>query len=176
MADPYDLSAAARKQDEPARGATQPEPRILVDSDWKKEAQAQKEKFAAQERDREEAGGAADAEALQADFPALVRSVAMQALLYLGGLPDPETGRAIVALDYGRHYIDLLEVLEKKTKGNLTADEETELRELLADLRARFVHVSRSVAAAMAERAAGGPAGPGGVATSGPRPGATPKA
>lgn len=168
MADPYDLSAAAKKGQSGA-GPAQPEPKIIVDSDWKQEAQAQKEKLAAIERDREESSAKGEGEMPEADFYGLVRSLAMQALLYLGGIPDPETGRAIVALDYGRHYIDLLDVLEKKTKGNLTSEEEKELRELLADLRARFVQLSRSVASAMAERAAAG-GGPG------PRPGAAPRA
>jgi len=163
MADPYDLSAALNKK--PGDAGSQPpsgEPRLVVDSDWKKQAQAEKEKLAAKEREMEAKSGGkgpVGPEEQEASFRSLVGTLASQALLYMGGLPDPETGRAIVAIDLAQHYVDLLGVLEDKTKNNLTEEEATELREVLAELRARFVYVSRAVANAMAQQAAGG--GPG---------------
>lgn len=161
MADPYDLSAATQKNSGDGGGSGPAgEPRIVVDSDWKKQAQAEKEKLAAKERELEAKGGGrgtgGEMEPPEASFRTLLGTLASQALLYMGGMPDPETGRAIVAVDLAQHYIDLLGVLEDKTKGNLSEEEATELREVLAELHARFVYVSRAVASAMAQQAAGG--------------------
>ncbi|TVQ60121.1 MAG: DUF1844 domain-containing protein [Phycisphaerales bacterium] len=120
------------------------QPKIIVDSDWKSQAQAEKERLTEQEAARPAKGAAgADPQGMPpADMRTLVGVLATQALMYLGGFPDPETGRAIVALDYARHYIDLLGVLEEKTKGNLSADEAQEIKEVLHELRTRYVRLS----------------------------------
>jgi len=140
MADPHDLTGGAPQ----GEGG---EKKIFVDTDWKAQAQAEKEKLAAEEARRasEEQGQSGAERVPQADFRAMLGSLATQALLYLGGIPDPETGRAIVGLDYARHYIDLLAVLEEKTKGNLTDDEAKELTEILQELRQRFVQISQAM-------------------------------
>lgn len=166
MSDPYDLSGAKKQ------GASAPEaPKLQVDSDWKAQAAAEREKLAAKEREMEsKSTGRSPAGAEEfppADFGGLVGTLASQALLYMGGMPDPETGRAIVAPEYARHAIDLLGVVQEKTKGNLTEQEAHELSEVLAELRSRYVQVSRAVAAAMAERMAAG----GGPAAGGPNVG-----
>lgn len=74
-----------------------------------------------------------------------------QALMYLGQFPDPQTGKAIIALDMAKLHIDLLGVLEEKTKGNLTPEEDRDLKGLLGELRMIFVEISRGVARAMQE-------------------------
>jgi hypothetical protein len=104
-----------------------------------------------------------------------------QALMYLGQIPDPQTGKGIIALDMAKVHIDLLGVLEEKTKGNLTPDEDRDLKAMLGELRMVFVEISRGVAKAMAEgrigprgemrpppAMGGGPAGPLPPAMSGP--------
>ncbi len=68
------------------------------------------------------------------------------AVLYLGGMPDPQTGQAVVSLDLARHYIDLIGVLEEKCQGNLTEDESTELAQVLSELRNRFVEMGKHLA------------------------------
>lgn len=155
------------------------QPKIIVDSDWKAQAQAEKERLAAKEREaaaqraKPAAGGPEGAgqaplggeEGLPvADFNALVGTLLTPALHYLGAFPDPQTGRAMVSLDYARMYIDLLGVLEEKTKGNLTEEESRDLQQALSELRLRFVEISRLVTAQLAKQRAGaaGMGGPGG--------------
>lgn len=137
------------------------QPRIIVDSDWKSSAQAEKEKLAAQEQaSGGKSGRSGGPQGMPpADFRTLVGSLGTQALMYMGGIADPETGRAIVALDYARHYIDLLGVLEEKTKGNLDEDESADITEVLAELRARFVQLTGMVADAQREQRESGGGG-----------------
>ncbi|TVQ31129.1 MAG: DUF1844 domain-containing protein [Phycisphaeraceae bacterium] len=150
MSDPFDLSQHAKKSEQPGEEP----PRIIVDSDWKAQAQAEKEKLASQESAAGAAGQEQDDTGMPpADFKTLMASLATQGLLYLGGIPDPETGRGVISLEYARHYIDLLAVLEVKTKGNLDKDEAEELAGVLKELRARFVYIAQSVAAQQAQGA-----------------------
>jgi hypothetical protein len=80
-----------------------------------------------------------------ADFAALVLSFASSALLHLGLLEDPQTGQpAEKHLPLARHSIDLLELLEAKTRGNLSPDEAALITNLLTELRVRYVECSRS--------------------------------
>ena len=78
----------------------------------------------------------------------------------MGAFPDPQTGRAMVAPEYARFHIDLLAVLQEKTKGNLAKEEEDYLNQALNELRMQFVELMKAVTAmAMkqeAQRAAGG--------------------
>jgi Domain of unknown function (DUF1844) len=136
MADLIDPTGGAQADDPP---------KIIVDSDWKAEAQAEKERLAEQEQVA--ADGAAAGDPLEADFRALLGSLATQAMMYLGAFPDQD-GRAVVAPEYARHYIDLLGVLDEKTKGNLSDEESKELTSVLHELRARFVQIVQGVAAA----------------------------
>lgn len=78
------------------------------------------------------------------DFAALVISLGHSALFHLGLVPDPQTGRhgaRDVAL--ARQTIDTVEMLEEKTRGNLTPDEARLLEDLLYDLRRRFLEASK---------------------------------
>jgi hypothetical protein len=78
------------------------------------------------------------------DFSTFVLSLGTSAMHHLGLLPDPETGRhAEPDLDLARQTIDTLELLQAKTRGNLTAEEEQLLQHLLTDLRMRWVEASR---------------------------------
>ena len=84
------------------------------------------------------------------DFMTLVVSLSQTALVHLGEVIDPEPGggpgKAAVDLPMARQTIDLLGVLQEKTKGNLTGDEERLLDQVLYDLRLRFVEVAREAA------------------------------
>jgi hypothetical protein len=138
-------------------GMTDPQgPKIIVDSDWKSQAQAEKERLAAAEKAKQPPPRAApgepslDAEGPpQATFEELVRSLAMQALMYLGAFPDPESGRRIVALEPAKLNIDLMGMLEEKTKGNLTDLESKFLTQMLYELRLQYVDISKAVAKAV---------------------------
>jgi len=139
------------------------EPRIIVDTDWKAQAQAEKERLAAQTQQSKTAGGGLGKEDEPSPFMALVASLATQALLYLGGVADPQTGKAVVAPDHARAFIDMLATLEEKTRGNLTKEEEEELQGVLNELRMRFVQIVGRLDELMAQQAkeqAGEQAGP----------------
>lgn len=125
-------------------------PKLHVDTDWKAEAQAEKERLtaaeAAQSESREK-GRTPDGGTLpNADFRALVGILASQALMGLGTMQDPQTKGIVIDFEGSRFSIDLLGVLEEKTKGNLTEEESTELVQLLAELRSRFVQINDLVA------------------------------
>ena len=76
-------------------------------------------------------------------FGTLLISLSTQALMHLGEIPDLEGGEARRDLAAARHIIDLIAVLERKTQGNLDADEAALLERILYDLRMRFVAISR---------------------------------
>ncbi len=145
-------------------------PKIIIDSDWKQQAQAEKEKLAAKEQAKQAqkqeaaAGGMGEDDPNRPiDFHDIVRSFASQALMYLGAFPD-ETGRAVVAPEMAKAYIDMLGVLQDKTKGNLTKEEESSLAGVLTELRLNFVEISKAVSKAIAEgkiKPGGGMGGPG---------------
>jgi hypothetical protein len=79
-----------------------------------------------------------------ADFSAIVLSFASSALFHLGLVADPETGEAgPKSLPLARHSIDLLELLQVKTRGNLSPEEADLLVNLLTELRVRFVESSK---------------------------------
>jgi hypothetical protein len=77
-------------------------------------------------------------------FPAFVLSLAHSAALYFGDIPDPATGERHPAnLQGARQMIDILTLLEEKTRGNLTAEERQLLDQLLFELRLRFVEAQK---------------------------------
>jgi hypothetical protein len=73
------------------------------------------------------------------NFASFLISLGTQAFMHLGELPNPMTKQREKDLPAAKHMIDLLGILEAKTKGNLADDEERLLRQLLFDLRLRFV-------------------------------------
>jgi HEAT repeat protein len=77
------------------------------------------------------------------DFAHYVMSIASSAMIALGKLPDPESGKPNIELATARHLIDVLSMLEEKTKGNLDATEQKLVTSLLYDLRLSFVEAQR---------------------------------
>ena len=73
------------------------------------------------------------------DFFTFLLSLGSSAFVHLGDAPHPESGSTQENLILAKQTIDLLGLLEVKTKGNLTADEEKLLENLLMDLRLRYV-------------------------------------
>jgi hypothetical protein len=78
------------------------------------------------------------------DFGTFVLSLGSSALVHLGEIQHPETAESKENLSLARQTIDLLAMLEEKTAGNLTPEEARFLRDLLADLRLKFVEKSRA--------------------------------
>jgi hypothetical protein len=77
------------------------------------------------------------------DFTTFVLSLSHSALMHLGEAPSPETGAIEQNLALARQTIDLVGMLEEKTKGNLTGDEERLIGQILFDLRMRYVERSK---------------------------------
>jgi Domain of unknown function (DUF1844) len=78
------------------------------------------------------------------DFATFVLSLSHSALMHLGEAPHPETGKVEKSLGMARQTIDLISMLEEKTKGNLTGDEERLIGQILYDLRMRYVELSKA--------------------------------
>jgi hypothetical protein len=76
-------------------------------------------------------------------FPAFVMSLNTSALYHLGEIADPGSGKRIVELDLARHAIDTLTLIQSKTKGNLTEDEAELLKNILYDIKMRFVKAAK---------------------------------
>lgn len=74
-----------------------------------------------------------------ASFLSLIMSLASNAASSLGMMPHPVSGETGVDLQTAKHWIDVLGMLELKTKGNLDQQEEQVLESLLADLRMQYV-------------------------------------
>ena len=85
---------------------------------------------------------AGDAALPRLDFSTFILSVIGTAYVHLGDAPNPE-GQPEHNLVLAQQDIDLLAILQEKTKGNLNGDEERLLDQALYDLRMRFVEVSK---------------------------------
>ena len=79
------------------------------------------------------------------DFRSLVFSLATTAMLQLGLAPQPETGQVQKDLSGARRTIDILTILQEKTKGNLTAEESGLLDHCLHDLKMNFLQTSQKI-------------------------------
>jgi uncharacterized protein DUF1844 len=76
-------------------------------------------------------------------FSSFLLGLSTQALLSLGEVPDPATGKPTRDLSAAKHLIDLLGVLREKTRNNLDAGEESLFDSVLYDLRMRYVELVR---------------------------------
>jgi hypothetical protein len=103
-----------------------------VDEDWK--TQIERERAA---RPHEKPPPAA------ADFSVFLSTLSMQALVALGEIPHPQTNAQGIDLEQARYLIDLLGMLQEKTKGNLTPEEEKALEGVLYELRTKYVAKTR---------------------------------
>ena len=75
-------------------------------------------------------------------FELLIHTYASQALVAFGHVPNPIDGKKEVRLDLAHHAIDMLSVLEEKTKGNLTPNEAALLERVLHELRFQYIGAS----------------------------------
>lgn len=87
----------------------------------------------------------ADGAGEQIDFASFVLSLATTALAHLGEVPDPATGEKTENLVAAKQMIDILSLLEIKTKGNLQADEERLLESLLYELRMKYLNSAKII-------------------------------
>ena len=131
------------------QGQEASEPKIIVDSDWKQEAAAEKAKLDEELRD---VGN--KHEMPQASFVELINMILMQATVSLTGYQGPDG--QVLPPDHlaAKHFIDLLEVLKEKTAGNLTDEEQKIIDTVLHEMHMRFVEIVK-----MAQQQAANPEG-----------------
>lgn len=121
-----------------------------VDESWKE--QAQREKHSSDKASTSARVSVPSSEAPQpsdvppqspevpeARFDLFVSGLAMEALIALGDMPHPTTRRQAANLPHAKYLIDLLGIMEQKTKGNLTVEEEGLLKDALYQLRMRYL-------------------------------------
>lgn len=84
-----------------------------------------------------------DGGAFPVNFSSFVLSLATSALIHLGEESNPATGQKSIQLPMARQVIDLISILEEKTKGNLTPQEASLLSELLYTLRMKYVETEK---------------------------------
>ncbi len=73
-------------------------------------------------------------------FSAFIMSLNTSALYHLGEIADPVSGKRVVDFDLAKHAIDTLAVIQSKTQGNLEKEEEELLKNILYDVKIRFVN------------------------------------
>ena len=76
-------------------------------------------------------------------FVEFVMMQAQNAALFLGQIPNPKTGEGEINLDLAKVFIDQLAMIQEKTRGNLTNEEATVLRNALSNLQMAYVEVAR---------------------------------
>lgn len=121
------------------------EKKIIVDEDWKQEAQKEKEILAAQEeaeKKEKQQEQQAHGPLPEGNLAALISMLATQALFALGLLQIKGQEERKPDLELAKYNIDMLQVLEEKTKGNLTKEEEAVLANTLNELRMGYVKVA----------------------------------
>jgi hypothetical protein len=121
------------------------EKKIIVDEDWKQEAQKEKEILAAQEEAEEkdkEQEEQPRGPLPEGNLAALISMLATQAFFALGLLQIKGQEERKPDLELAKYNIDMLQIIEEKTKGNLTPEEETVLANTLSELRMGYVKIA----------------------------------
>ena len=109
-----------------------------VDAGWKERMAKEREEAA-----KAEASGAKVRPTLpKPTLSLLFSTMASQALLFLGEIENPFTGKKEQDLEQAKYTIDMLQVLREKTAGNITPDESKLLDGVLYDLRMRYVNAA----------------------------------
>jgi hypothetical protein len=86
-------------------------------------------------------------------FENLVRMLGSNAAMVLGAYADPRTGQPMLDPEAAREFIDMLDALREKTKGNLAPEEDSLLLDLLGKLKMTYLEVNQAVAAQAAQQA-----------------------
>ncbi len=126
------------------------EKKLIIDEDWKKQAQQEKETLAAKEKEEKQKQQASQPEGEgpsgplpPGDLASLINMLTTQALFAMGVLRVQGQEEREPDLEMARYNIDMLETLEEKTKGNLTPEEAQVLRNTLSELRMGYVQIAQ---------------------------------
>lgn len=112
----------------------EPKKKIIVDDDWKAEAKREKEELKEQTTQARELP--------EPSFAELVNIIVMQTMAALGLLGGPSGQRVPPDLNAAKHFVDMLQLLEDKTKNNLTEEEKKLLDQVLYETRMAFVQIA----------------------------------
>jgi len=118
------------------------EKKIIIDEDWKQEAQKEKEILAAEDEKEEMEKSEGRGPIPPGNFAALVSMLVTQALFAMGFLQIKGQEKRAPDLELAKYNIDMLETLEEKTKGNLTDEEQAVLTDHLNQLRMAYVKIA----------------------------------
>lgn len=100
-----------------------------VDESWKDQV----------EREKDEMFEGSAPQAPPVDFSFFLSSLALEGYMALGEIPHPATHEKKINLDQAKYVIEVLGMLEEKTKGNLSAEESSTLAGVLYELRVKYV-------------------------------------
>ncbi|MBN1586327.1 MAG: DUF1844 domain-containing protein [Candidatus Omnitrophica bacterium] len=124
-----------------------------VDETWKSQVEKEKERIRSDEPKRSQ-GNSGPSQPAQKEtageqerqgpgsesaFQIFISSLGIQTLMHLGELPNPMTQQPELQMDQAKHMMDILEMLQQKTKGNLTSTEAQLLDDLLYELRMKYI-------------------------------------
>lgn len=120
------------------------ESKIVVDDDWKSQVEKEKDQL---ENESQQSADSSEPlpEMPPASFSMLVTTLAMQASVHLGQMPDPATGKPQINKPVAKHFIDTMALLEEKTKGNLDKEEAEMLTTTVHQLRIAFITMPDSM-------------------------------
>lgn len=111
--------------------------KIIVDEDWK--SQVEREKAGSDDSDTDTVP-VNIGELPEATFEVLVSTLAAQAMAAMGHVVDPNTGKPMeIRLDIAKLQIDLLQILDEKTSGNLDLEDEKLLTDAIHNMRMLYV-------------------------------------
>lgn len=127
------------------------EPELIVDTDWKEQVAREREssdEATSQDESQSSEPSTPNEDAAANEMPApppasftvLISMLFSQAMAMLGQMPDPSSGETTINKPFAKHYIDTLEMLQEKTKGNLDDEETSMLSEALHALRMMYVN------------------------------------
>ncbi len=136
---------------------------FTAEGEMRKEVVEEQEREAQREEVKEKAVAQAAADAKTAAAPPaetpkkvqafenLVRMIGSNAAMVLGAYADPRTGEPMLDPEAAREFIDMLDALQVKTKGNLAPEEDSMLLDLLGKLKMTYLEISKAMAAQMAQ-------------------------
>ena len=125
------------------------EPELVVDTDWKSQVEKEKQETSKQDddfvaKDQLDPGGDPTQDLPPANLSMLISTFYSQAMMALGVMENPNTGKKETDLVVAKHFIDTLEMLQEKTQGNTDENESKMFDEVLHLLRMAYVGATKS--------------------------------
>ncbi len=127
---------------EEGKGFTVTDKRISARSEEEKK-KADEEKIKKKIKEAGDLKEAQSSKPPEIDFTSFILSLCTSALIQLGGIPDPISNKPAKDLQAAKQPIDILTIIQQKTKGNLTAEEQKLMDNAMYDLRMHYINSSK---------------------------------